>query len=176
MPNYRRARVEGGTYFFTVNTFRRQPFLTDMDVRAALRAGIATVRAEHPFVIEAWVLLADHMHALWTLPPDDRDFSTRWQLIKRIVTQRCGARLHRPEWLTARRAQRHQSTLWQHRFWEHVIRGETDFVRHVDYMHWNPVKHGYVKRVKDWPYSSFHRYVKQGVLPPDWGGNGEERG
>jgi len=76
MPNYRRARVDGGTYFFTVNSFRRQPFLADADVRAALRAGIAMVRAAHPFVIEAWVLLHDHMHALWTLPPDDHDFST----------------------------------------------------------------------------------------------------
>jgi REP element-mobilizing transposase RayT len=74
--------VDGGSYFFTVNTFRRQPFLADADVRAALRAGIATIRAEHPFVIEAWVLLPDHMHALWTLPPDDHDFSTRWRVLK----------------------------------------------------------------------------------------------
>jgi putative transposase len=92
MPNYRRARVDGGTYFFTVNTFRRQPFLTDPDVRAALRAGIARVRAEHPFVIEAWVLLPDHMHALWTLPPDDHDFPTRWRIIKSTVSQRSRAR------------------------------------------------------------------------------------
>jgi putative transposase len=168
MPNYRRARVDGGTYFFTVNTFRRQPFLTDPDVRAALRAGIARVRAEHPFVIEAWVLLPDHMHALWTLPPDDHDFPTRWRIIKSTVSQRCGPRLHRPEWMTARRAIRQQSTLWQHRFWEHTIRDDTDLVRHIDYIHWNPVKHGYVKRAVDWPYSSFHRYVKQGLLPADW--------
>jgi putative transposase len=174
MPNYRRARVEGGTYFFTVNTFRRQPFLTDVDVRAALRAGIATVRAKHPFVIEAWILLPDHMHALWTLPPDDHDFSTRWQIIKRTVTQHCAARLHRPEWMMARRVLRHQSTLWQHRFWEHTIRDEPDFERHVDYVHWNPVKHGHVRQVVEWPYSSFHRYVKQGLLSRDWGGRGEE--
>ncbi len=168
MPNYRRARVEGGSYFFTVNTFRRQPFLTDADVRAALRTGIETVRAVQPFVIEAWVLLPDHLHAIWTLPPDDHDFSTRWRIIKRTVTQRCEARLHRPEWMTAWRAKRHQSTLWQHRFWEHVIRDDADFVRHVDYIHWNPVKHRYVKRAADWPYSSLHRYLRAGVLPHDW--------
>jgi len=108
MPNYRRAWVDGGTYFFTVNTFRRQPFLTDADVRAALRAGIALVRVEYPFVIDVWVLLPDHMHALWASPPGDRDFSTRWRVIKRTVTQRCGAHLHRPEWLTAWRAKRNQ--------------------------------------------------------------------
>jgi len=174
MPNYRRARMDGGVSFFTVTTFRRQPFLTDADVRVALRSGIATLRTTLPFVIEAWVLLPDHLHALWTLPPNDHDFSTWWRVIKRTVTQHCGARLHRPEWMTARRAKRQQSTLWQHRFWEHLIRDETDFARHVDYIHWNPVKHGYVKRVVDWPYSSFHRYVRQGLPPREWGGNGKE--
>jgi len=169
MPNYRRAKVPGGTYFFTANTYRRQAFLTDADVRAALRDAIGTIRHTHPFRIDAWVLLPDHLHALWTLPPDDHDFSHRWRVIKRLVTQGCGARLHRPEWSTERRRQRHQSTLWQHRFWEHLIRDEDDFNRHVDYLHWNPVKHGYVESVKDWPYSSFHRYVKWGLLPLDWG-------
>ena len=118
MPNCRRARVDGGAYFFTVNTLRRQPFLTDANVRTALRADIATVRTTHPFVIDAGMLLPDHIHALSTLPPGDHDFSTRWQIIKRTVTQHCGARLHRPDWMTARRILRHQSTLWQHRFWE----------------------------------------------------------
>jgi putative transposase len=173
-PNYRRARIDGGTYFFTVTTFRRQPFLTDADVRAALRAGIARVRTTHPFIIGAWALLPDHMHAVWTLPPNDRDFSTRWRVIKRTVTQQCRARLHRPEWMTPRRALRQQSTLWQHRFWEHTVRDELDFERHVNYIHWNPVKHGYVRQVADWPYSSFRRYVKQGLLPRNWGGTGAE--
>lgn len=174
MPNYRRARVNGGTYFFTINTFRRQTFLVDADVRAALRVGIETVRAVQPFVIEAWVLLPDHMHVIWRLPPEDHDFSTRWRIIKQVVTQRCGARLNRPEWMTTWRAKRFQSTLWQHRFWEHVIRDERDFARHVDYIHWNPVKHGYVQWVSDWPYSSFHRYVKAGMLPSNWAGGREE--
>ena len=171
MPDYRRAHVPGGTYFFTVNTYRRQTFLTDVDVRSALREAIGTLRLTHPFVIEAWVLLPDHMHALWTLPPGDEDFSYRWRVIKRMVTQRCQTRLNRPEWMNARRRKRNQSTLWQYRFWEHLIRDEADFNRHIDYIHWNPVKHGYVAQVSHWPYSSFHRYVKQGWLPANWGIN-----
>jgi putative transposase len=147
MPDYRRAHVPGGTYFFTINTYRRQTFLTDVDVRSALREAIGTLRLTHPFVIEAWVLLPDHMHALWTLPPGDEDFSYRWRVIKRMVTQRCQTRLNRPEWMNARRRKRNQSTLWQHRFWEHLIRDEADFNRHIDYIHWNPVKHGYVAQV-----------------------------
>ena len=171
MPDYRRAHVPGGTYFFTVDTYRRQTFLTDVDVRSALREAIGTLRLTHPFVIEVWVLLPDHMHALWTLPPGDEGFSYRWRVIKRMVTQRCQTRLNRPEWMNARRRKRNQSTLWQHRFWEHLIRDEADFNRHIDYIHWNPVKHGYVAQVSHWPYSSFHRYVKQGWLPANWGIN-----
>ena len=113
-------------------TYRRQTFLTDVDVRSALREAIGMLRLTHPFVIEAWVLLPDHMHALWTLPPGDEDFSYRWRVIKRMVTQRCQSRLNRPEWMNARRKKRNQSTLWQHRFWEHLIRDEADFNRHID--------------------------------------------
>ena len=119
MPDYRRAHAPGGTFFFTVNTYRRQTFLTDADVRSAPREAIGTIRLTHPFLIEAWVLLPDHMHALWTLPPGDEDFSHRWRVIKRRVTQRCQTRLNRPEWMNGRRKKRNQSTLWQHRFWEH---------------------------------------------------------
>jgi len=169
MPNYRRADISGGTYFFTVNTLNHQTFLLDKEIRAALREGITLVRQSHPFAVDAWVLLPDHLHCIWTLPLDDRDFSTRWQVIKRTVTQRCGARLHRPDLLTVRRAQRRQSTLWQHRYWEHLIRDERDSQRHVDYIHWNPVKHGYVQRARDWPYSTFHRHVMEGIYSADWG-------
>ena len=116
------VRLPGGTYFFTVNTYRRQTFLTDADVRSALRDAIGTLRLTHPFVIESWVLLPDHMHTLWTLPPGDEELSHRWRVVKRMVTQRCRTRLNRPEWMNARRANRNQSTLWQHRFWEHLIR------------------------------------------------------
>jgi len=169
MPNYRRANVDGGTYFFTVNTLNRQTFLLDDDVRTALREGIALVRQSYPFTIDAWVLLPDHLHCLWTLPPDDGDFSARWRVIKRTVTQRCGVRLHRPDLLNIRRAQRKQNTLWQHRYWEHLIRDERDYRRHVDYIHWNPVKHGYVPRARDWLYSTFQRHVTEGIYSPDWG-------
>ena len=169
MSNYRRANIHGGTYFFTVTTLNRQTFLLDDDVRAALREGIALVRLSHPFTVNAWVLLPDHLHCIWTLPPNDRDFSTRWRVIKRTVTQRCGGRLHRPDLLTVRRAQRKQSTLWQHRYWEHLIRDEQDYRQHVDYIHWNPVKHGHVQRARYWPCSTFHRHVMEGIYSIDWG-------
>ena len=170
MPNYRRANAEGGCYFFTVNTLRRQPLLIEEDVRAALRDAIEYVRTTLPFVIDAWVLLPDHLHCVWTLPPDDADFATRWKLIKTKVTQQCGDRLMRDKYMTARRKEKRQGTLWQNRYWEHQIRDEHDFARHVDYVHWNPVKHGHVKCVADWPHSSFHRYVKEGIYPHDWVG------
>ncbi len=169
MPNYRRANIDGGTYFFTVNTLSRQTFLLDDDVRAALREGIALVRLSHPFAVNAWVLLPDHLHCIWTLPPNDRDFSTRWRVIKRTVTQRCGARLNRLDLMTARRMLRKQSSLWQYRYWEHLIRNDRDYRHHVDYIHWNPVKHGYVKRAGDRPYSTFQRHVAEGIYLPDWG-------
>ncbi len=171
MSNYRRIYLPGGMYFFTVITLRRQRFLIDDDVRAALREGIQLTRQTKPFEIVAWVQLPDHLHCIWRLPPDDTDFSSRWSMIKRIVTQRCGARLNRPEWLNARRRKRQQGTLWQHRFWDHLIHDEDDFNRHMDYIHWNPVKHGLVSKVVDWPYSSFHRLVRSGWYPELWGEN-----
>mgnify|MGYP002413699748 FL=1 len=168
MARYRRARVAGGTYFFTVVTERRQRVLVLPEVRAALRAAIENVRVARPFDIKGWVLLPDHIHAIWTLPPGDTDFATRWRLIKSHVT-RCCAFLFTPEFQTRRREVKHCGTLWQHRYWEHLLRDEADLRNHLDYLHWNPVKHGLVHRVADWPWSSFHRYVAQGDYPPDWG-------
>jgi putative transposase len=172
MPQYRRARTPGATFFFTVNTHLRQPFLIDADVRTALREGIERVRATMPFQIDAWALLPDHLHCLWTLPEGDGDFSTRWRIIKTVVTQQCGPRLNQHELLSKRRIAKNQSSLWQQRFWEHQIRDDIDFARHVDYIHWNPVKHGHVLRVVDWRYSSLHRYLRQGLLPANWAGVG----
>ena len=171
MSNYRRVTVCGATYFFTVNTHLRQQILLDTDVRTALREAIGRVRETMPFTVDAWVLLPDHMHCLWTLPVDDDDYSTRWRIIKTIVTQCCGGRLQSQRWQTPRRTAKGQGTLWQHRFWEHLIRDERDFNNHVDYLHCNPVKHGYVPQVSQWPYSSFHRYVKAGVLVENWAGS-----
>ena len=168
MSRYRRANTDGATYFFTVVTYRRRHFLCDDDVRLALHEAITKVRAQHPFVINAWVLLPDHLHAIWTLPPNDANFSLRWQQIKRSVTQSCGTRLHNPVWMTDSKIKHRESTLWQRRYWEHQIRDDVDYARHMDYLHYNPVKHGLVKQAGDWPYSSFNRYVNSGVYGENW--------
>lgn len=171
MPDYRRANVTGGTYFFTVATHRRQPLLTHDDVRQALREGIRKAKERFPFKIDAWALLPDHLHCIWTLPEGDADFSTRWGMIKRYVSQQCAARYCHSQRSSASRIRRKEAGLWQRRFWEHQIRDDEDYRRHVDYIHWNPVKHGYAQHVKDWPYSTFHRFVSEGHYPPDWGGD-----
>jgi putative transposase len=169
MPNnYRRANIAGGTYFFTVNTLRRLPVLTEVPVREALREAIRHTRLTAPFDIDAWVLLPDHLHCIWTLPQGDAAFSMRWSKIKRYVSQRCGDTFGF-ENVSSSRTRRHESGLWQRRFWEHQIRDDADFARHVDYVHWNPVKHGLVARAVDWPYSTFRRFVRDGVYAPDWG-------
>jgi len=155
MSNYRRARVAGGCYFFTVVSHRRQPVLTDPTTRAALRKAIDATRLTHPFEIEAWVLLPEHLHCLWRLPVGDADYSLRWAQIKRMTRHELG---YAPT-----------QALWQHRYWEHCIRDENDYARHFDYIHWNPVKHGLVKCASEWPYSTFHRSVKVGIYPADWG-------
>jgi putative transposase len=164
---YRRADVPGATYFFTVNLAdrRRKLLVEHVDV---LREVIRDVRQRHPFVIEAIVILPDHLHAVWRLPEGEADFATRWSLIKAGFSRRLpvGERMN-----PSREAKRERG-IWQRRYWEHLIRNDADFSRHVDYIHFNPVKHGYVQRVDDWPYSSFHRFVRDGVLPLDWAGDG----
>ncbi|MEW6327498.1 MAG: transposase [Thermodesulfobacteriota bacterium] len=167
MPNYRRAR-EGNTYFFTVVTYQRQPILCCEESRALLREIITKVRNSHPFIIEAWVLLPDHMHCIWRLPDGDVAYSLRWALIKSEFTKRARAWLHMPS-PTASRKKYREGTVWQRRFWEHMIRDEQDFSAHCDYIHYNPVKHRVVNTPKDWPYSTFRRYVEAGVYSPDWG-------
>jgi putative transposase len=166
MPDYRRARIKGGTYFFTVKSFERRPILIDKRCRTALRHAIMEVRKTHPFEDLAWVLLPDHLHAIWQLPEGDDNFSARWSLIKKSVTQQCKVWL--PPSDSASRRTRHERALWQRRFWEHVIRDDLDLERHVDYIHFNPVKHGYVSRVADWPYSTFHGYVRRDIYPQEW--------
>ena len=168
MSRYRRAKTAGSSYFFTVVAYRRQSILCDKAIRNALRASIETVRVTRPFVIDAWVLLPDHLHCVWTLPDGDADFSTRWMMIKRAVSLACREDYRRADWVTASKLKHRESTSWQRRFWEHQIRDENDFARHVDYIHFNPVKHGYVQRAVDWPHSTFHRYVRDGVYAHDW--------
>ena len=171
MPNYRRGSLKGGTYFFTVVTYRRQQILCNKNIMAALRNGIQDARKHHPFEINGWVLLPDHIHCIWTLPANDANFSIRWAIIKRTVSKQCGPSLQREGWVNESRLRRKESALWQRRFWEHQIRDECDYERHMNYLHFNPVKHGYVKSVADWPHSTFHRYVNQGVYEKDWASN-----
>ena len=168
MTDYRRSRIAGGTYFFTVVTQDRRPILTTETVRAALREAIQQARTTLPFQIDAWVLLPDHLHCIWTLPEGDANFSARWAIIKRGVSGRCAEMLNASQSDSGRK--RNERPFWQRRFWDHQVQDDDDLVKHLDYIHWNPVKHGLVKAVKDWPYSSFHKYVTKGMFPNDWGG------
>jgi len=127
-----------------------------------------------PFNIEAWVLLPDHLHTIWTLPENDDNFASHWAIIKRSVSRHCGSIEGNERPMSDSRSRRGEEGIWQRRFWDHLIRDEQDLQRHLDYLHWNPVKHGYVKRVMDWPYSTFHRFVAQGLYAPDWGGANED--
>ena len=170
MSRYRRATSGGSSYFFTVFAYRRQLILCNETILNPLRAAIETVRVARPFVIDAWVLLPDHLHCVWTLPDGDADFSTRWMIIKRAVSLACREEFRRNDWVTASKLKHRESTIWQRRFWEHQIRDEGDFARHVDYIHFNPVKHGHVQQAKDWAHSTFHRYVRDGVYVHDWAG------
>jgi putative transposase len=165
MPNYRRVWVPGGTYFFTVALLRRGD--NDLLVRRIddLREVVASVKARHPFTIHAWVVLPDHMHCVLELPADDADFALRWRLIKADFSKR----LPQEEQRSAVRRARGERGIWQLRFWEHCIRDEDDFSAHVNYVHINPLKHGLVDRVVDWPHSTFHRWVQQGAYSKDWG-------
>ncbi|MGH8402614.1 MAG: REP-associated tyrosine transposase [Gammaproteobacteria bacterium] len=171
MPEYRRPRAKGGTFFFTVCTLERKPILTSDAMRMALRTAIRAVRTIHPFEIDAWVLLPDHLHCIWTLPENDADFGLRWAIIKQEVTRQCANVLHSGGRRSVSGIKRREAALWQRRFWEHRIRDEADLSNHMDYLHWNPVKHGYAVRVLDWPYSTFHRFVAAGIHPEDWGGD-----
>ena len=165
MVRYRRNFVTGGTYFFTV-TLADRSARTLIEHITHLRHAVRQTRISQPFDIDAIVVLPDHLHMVMTLPEGDADYPNRWRLIKRRFTDA----VLKSESLVARRPNG-EAALWQRRYWEHTIRDEKDFERHVDYIHFNPVKHSLVGRVQDWPYSSFHRYVRQGVLPRDWAGD-----
>ncbi|MBI5599842.1 MAG: transposase, partial [Deltaproteobacteria bacterium] len=129
------------------------------------------VIAERPFTIDAFVLLPDHIHCIWTLPENDNDFSTRWRLFKSFFTKGCRDELKGPQ--TDSMLKKGEQAVWQRRFWEHTIRDEDDFIRHTDYIHYNPVKHGLAESPKDWPHTSFHRYVDMGVYDREWGSGRE---
>ena len=163
---YRRSKREGGTFFFTVVTFNRTRFLTIRSNVDLLRASFKHVIESHPFTIEAFVLLPDHLHCIWTLPKGDSDYSSRWRLIKTRFSRNCEIIEQFPE-CTSRRHKK-EKTIWQRRFWEHQIRNQTDFEKHLEYIHYNPVHHNYVKTPIQWPYSSLHKYVRNGKISAEW--------
>ena len=169
MVLYRRQRLPGGTYFFTLTLADRSSLLLIEHI-ASLRSAYASVCERHPFRTDAIVIviLPDHLHCLWTLPEGDTDYSMRWRLIKTRFTAALAA-----AGITAARRRQNERAIWQPRFWEHLIRDEEDLRHHIDYIHVNLIKHGLVAHIADWPHSSFHRYRKRGMLPKDWAGTFE---
>jgi len=160
---YRRADVKGATYFFTVNLAERNSTLL-VDEFDKLRAIINKVKSKHPFILDASVVLPDHLHAIWTLPIGDNDFSKRWMLIKAGFSRQ----LPKNERINKSRVKKGERGIWQRRYWEHLIRDEDDYENHVSYIHYNPVKHGYVQRAVDWPYSTIHDFVEKGIVTAGW--------
>ncbi len=165
MSNYRRAHIPGGTFFFTLTLADRSSDLLVRNIDR-LRDVYRSVQERHPFESVAMCVLPDHLHAIWSLPSGDSDFAMRWNLIKGGFSRGLLSMLRSPSKIAKR-----EKGIWQRRYWEHVIRDDADLARHVDYIHFNPVKHGLVQRVCDWPHSSFHQFVKRGDLPADWGGD-----
>ena len=164
---YRRSRVKGAAFFFTAVTHGRRRFLCDEANIKLIRESLQHVINRHPFTVDAFVLLPDHLHCIWTLPENDADFSMRWRQIKSYFSRKCHAEFRggQPD----ARPVESQQAIWQPRFWEHQIRDDGDFAKHVEYIHFNPVKHGLVNSPRDWPHSTFHRFVRQGIFPDDWG-------
>jgi len=171
MPHYRRIWSPGGTYFFTVNLLRR--YNNDLLVRHidALRQAVAWVKAKHPFTIHAWVVLPEHLHCVIELPENDANYALRWRLIKLAFSK---SMPYQARQRCLSRKKRHERGIWQRRYWEHKIRNDADYRAHMDYVHINPVKHGLVTQVADWPYSTFHHLVKKGFYEQDWGGGNEK--
>lgn len=169
MPNYRRNYVPGGTYFFTLVAYERRRLFDLSACRQMLRASIQKQQELRPFQMVACVLLSDHLHCIWTLPPDDSDYSTRWGLIKEDFSRQFIAAGGDDGLRTLSRKRHRERAVWQRRFWEHTVRDEDDLQRCVDYIHWNPAKHGAAQQVKDWPWSTFHRFVEAGEYSADWG-------
>ncbi len=165
---YRRANVTGGTYFFTVNLAKRKNTLL-VDEFDKLRIVINKIKKQHPFKLDALVILPDHLHTIWTLPVHDKNYAKRWMLIK------AGFSRYMPnhEKINDSRKKKGERGIWQRRYWEHLIRDEDDYEKHINYIHHNPVKHGYVNKAIDWPYSTIHDYIAKGILTCDVGHEGE---
>ena len=169
MPRHRRLHT-GNTWFFTLVSFRRNPVLCLPPIRSALRRAIVDVRGTRPFDIDAWVLMPDHLHCIWTLPDGDADHAARWSMIRRAVSRVALVSTVSTGTRNPSRIEHRDASVWQRGVDAHQIRNDGEFARQVDYIHFNPVRHGHAARAADWPYSTFHRYVKQGVYPADWSG------
>ena len=169
MPEYRRAFLPGGSYFFTVVTFNRRPILTQSLARQILGNVWRSVQERYPFTVDAICLLPDHIHCIWTLPENDTNYSMRWSAIKGQFSMQYLVNGGKEGLRNASRQRTGEAAIWQRRFWEHLIRDEDDLRRHIDYLHYNPVKHGLARRVTDWQWSSFHRYVRSGYYEREWG-------
>ena len=170
MPNYRRWRKEGGCFFLTVVTFDRQPIFKIAAARTLLHAAMDQACRERAWSTDGIVLLPDHWHTLWRLPEGDTDYSARVARVKRLFTEAWLALGGRERRVTAAQRRLRRRGLWQPRFWEHTIRDAADFKTHLDYIHLNPVRHGLARRPRDWPWSSFRRWVGKGEYEPDWTG------
>ncbi len=163
MSNYHRVYINGGTYFFTLVTHDRKPLLCNNKAIRRLRSAFQYVIKKYPFCIKGIVILPDHLHCIWSLPQDDADFSKRWNLIKRYFSIGINGYINN----------RREKNIWQKRFWERLIRDEKDLQRCLDYIYYNPVKHGYVNKPSDWLYSTFRRDVGKGLYEIDWGSSCE---
>ena len=163
MPNYIRSKFEGGYYFFTVVTYQRAELFRTELARQCLRDAIENTRSRRPFEIIAFCLMFEHLHCIWKLPEDDADYSKRWASIKGQFSKTYLNLSEQRRKVSLSRSRKGEVTIWQRRFWEHQIRNERDLQRHVDYIHYNPVKHGLVRQVEDWPWSTYHKYVKEGL-------------
>jgi putative transposase len=167
MPNYKRAYINGGTFFFTVVTYNRIPVFKNEPEIDLLKSCLTEVIQIHPFKIEAIVILPDHIHTLWKLPDDDNDFSTRWRIVKKKFSLKYPGLI--TPLITDSMLKKQEKGIWQRRFWEHLIRDEDDFNLHCDYIHYNPVKHGLVSSPEMWKYSSYNEFVEKGFSPKNWG-------
>jgi len=159
MSNYRRVYLPGGTYFFTVVTHHRAPVFTSEERVAMLRQAFRKIMTIRPFTIDAMVVLPEHLHCIWQMPEGDADYSSRWREIKKVASRQ----------ICSVTNTRNEQMLWQRRFWEHAIRDQEDWRRHMDYIHYNPVKHGLVDHPGEWRWSSFGRAVSRGWYEPSWG-------
>ena len=164
---YRRARIRGGTYFFTVITYKRRKIFCDPENIELLRSAFRRVIKLYPFKIDTFILVPDHLHCIWTLPEGDKDYPARWRLIKTFFTKRCQD--HYKQIQSESRIKKKEQAIWQRRYWEHLIRDEEDLRKHVEYIHYNPVKHEWARAPLDWQYFSFHRYVRDGIYDESWG-------